>query len=109
MVEDAESVARLLERASAPRSGPPPGPERVVVDDGDARAWVIAPGSGREAADALGASVDAAVRAGPGWRGAPLIASVGVSVLGEDGEDAEALLEAAERSMLAAAAGGTEV
>ncbi len=108
MVEDAESVARLLnEFRAAIRTAA--GAERVVVDDGDARAWVVAPGLGREGADALGASVDAAVRAGPGWRGAPLIASVGVSVLGEDGEHAEALLEAAERSMLAAAAGGTEV
>jgi GGDEF domain-containing protein len=70
---------------------------------------VIAPGVGREAADTLGARVAAAVRASPEWRGAPLLASVGIAVLGEDGEDAEALLEAAERSMLAAAAGGTEV
>jgi GGDEF domain-containing protein len=108
MVEDAESFARLLnEFRAAIRTAA--GAERVVVDDGDARAWVVAPGAGREAADALGASVDAAVRAGPGWRGAPLIASVGVAVLGEDGDDAEALLETAERSMLAAAAGGSEV
>jgi GGDEF domain-containing protein len=85
------------------------GPERVVVDDGEARAWVIAFGADREAAGALGAALAHAVRAGPGWRGAPLLASVGVAVLGEDGDDAEALLDAAERSMLAAAAGGTEI
>ena len=85
------------------------GPQRVVVGDGEARAWVIGPGADREAAAALGASVAAAVRAGPGWRGAPLVASVGVAVLGEDGDDAEALLDAAERSMLTAEAGGTEV
>jgi GGDEF domain-containing protein len=107
MVEDAEVSARTLaDFQSSIRAAA--GGERVL-DDGEARSWVIGYGADREAAAALGARVAAAVRTGPGWRGAPLLASIGIAVLGEDGEDAESLLEAAERSMLAAAAAGTEI
>jgi GGDEF domain-containing protein len=108
MAEDEREAARMVaEFRAAIRSVA--GPGRVVVDDGDARAWMIVPGADRDAARALAASVAGAVRAAPEWRGAPMLASVGVAVLGEDGDDAEVLLDAAERSMLAAAAGGTEI
>jgi GGDEF domain-containing protein len=80
-----------------------------VIDDHEARAWVIAPGAGSDQARALAASIAAAIRGGPRWRGAPLTAALGVAVLGQDGEDAAALIEAAEEAMFAAAAGGIEI
>jgi GGDEF domain-containing protein len=77
----------------------------VLSDAG--RAWVIALGLDRRAADSLAARVVEAVAASEGWRGAPLRAAAGVAVLGEDGEDAAALLAAAEEAkFLAQAAGG---
>jgi GGDEF domain-containing protein len=85
------------------------GPERQVLDDGDARAWVIALGADREQAVELGSQLAAAVRDAAPWRGAPLGASVGVAVLGADGDDAGTLIEAAEQAMFAAAAAGIEV
>jgi GGDEF domain-containing protein len=80
-----------------------------VLDAGDGRAWVIAPGAGREGAGELGARIATAVRDARRWRDAPLVAAVGVAVLGEDGSDAEALIEAADRAMFAAAASGIEI
>jgi hypothetical protein len=45
----------------------------------------------------------------PPWRGAPLRAAVGVGVLGQDGEDAAALIDAADEAVLAATASGIEI
>ncbi|MGH2876010.1 MAG: hypothetical protein ACRDNJ_05425, partial [Solirubrobacteraceae bacterium] len=45
----------------------------------------------------------------PAWRGAPLTATVGVAVLGEDGRTSGELMEAAEEARLDAAAGGVDV
>ena len=42
-------------------------------------------------------------------RGVPLTVNVGLAVLGEDGDEAAALLEAAEESCFAAAASGAVV
>ena len=49
------------------------------------------------------------MRAREPWRGAPLSASVGVAVLGEDGRSAEELIDAAEQARFAAAAEGVDV
>ena len=107
-VEAADECAAVLAAfGDAVRDGT--GPGATVLDAGDGRAWVIAPGAGREGAGELGARIATAVREARRWRDAPLIAAVGVAVLGEDGAAAEALIEAAERAMFAAAASGIEI
>ena len=97
----ASRFGTAVERAAA-------GPGRVVVSGGEARVWVIAPSADRERARALAGEIVSAVRESSEWRGAPLMASVGVALLGEDGEEAQALIDAAEQAMLAAAASGGE-
>jgi GGDEF domain-containing protein len=81
----------------------------ILVSETDGRAWIIARDTGRSEAHALAALVAEAVGNGATWRGAPLIASVGVAVLGEDGHTADALIDAAEEARFAAAASGTDV
>lgn len=83
--------------------------EDILACESDARAWVIARDTGREGAQALAERVGAAVREAPPWRGAPMTVSVGVAVLGEDGRDVTALIDAAEESRFAAAASGVPV
>ena len=80
----------------------------ILVCESDARAWIIARDTDRAGARALGERIAAAVRRAA-WRGAPLAASVGVAVLGEDGRTSGELIEAAEEARFAAAAGGVEV
>jgi GGDEF domain-containing protein len=107
-VEPAEECAAVLARfrAAVHRSARAAG---EVVDDGEARVWVIAPGAGTEEAGALASGIAAGVRNAPHWRGAPLTATLGVAVLGQDGEDAKGLIDAAEEAMFSAAAGGIEI
>ncbi|HET9104360.1 MAG TPA: hypothetical protein VFN55_13480 [Solirubrobacteraceae bacterium] len=81
----------------------------ILVCESNARAWIIARDTGRSGAQALGMRIAAAVRAREPWRGAPLSASVGVAVLGEDGTSADELIEAAEEARFAAAAEGVDV
>jgi GGDEF domain-containing protein len=81
----------------------------ILVCETDARAWVIARDTGRPGAQALGSRISGAVRKSQQWRGAPLVASVGVAVLGEDGRSPSELIEAAEEARFAAAAGGVEI
>ena len=102
-----ECAAVLSEYRGAVRRAA--GAERSVIDDGEARTWVIAPGLDREQAVGLGSRIASSVRDAARWRGVPLGASVGVATLGEDGEDAGALIEAAEEAMFAAAACGIEI
>jgi GGDEF domain-containing protein len=78
----------------------------ILACESDSRAWIIAPGSNRTAAQALGARIEDAVRAEPPWRGAPMTISVGLSVLGEDGRDSATLMDVAEEARFAATAGG---
>ena len=75
----------------------------ILVCESDARAWIIARDTARAGAHALGERIAAAVR-GAAWQGAPLAASVGVAVLGEDGRTSGELIEAAEEARFAAAA-----
>lgn len=102
-----ESAARLERSAAAVRAAVIPS--ELVIADGTARVWVIAPDADRTAAQRLGARVAGAVRDSGSWHGAPLRASVGVAVLDEDAGDAAGLIEAAEEASFAAAAGGIEV
>jgi GGDEF domain-containing protein len=81
----------------------------ILVSETIGRAWIIARDTAGSEAQALGARVAEAVGIGAAWRGAPLMASVGVAVLGEDGETARELIDAAEEARFAAAAGGTDV
>jgi GGDEF domain-containing protein len=78
----------------------------ILVCESDSRAWIIARETARAGAQALGARIAHAVgQAGP-WRGAPLRVSVGVAVLGEDGNDAASLVGAAEEAAYAASSSG---
>ncbi len=81
----------------------------ILVCETDARAWIIARDTGRNGAHALGSRISVAVRESQQWRGAPMIASVGVAVLGEDGRNPSELIEAAEEDRFAAAASGVEL
>ncbi len=58
------------------------------------------------AAQALGSRIVMAVPMEEPWRGAPLTVSVGLAVLGEDGHNAAALIDAAEQGRFAAEASG---
>jgi GGDEF domain-containing protein len=78
----------------------------ILVCESDARAWIIARDTGRDGAHSLGERIAAAVRSTEPWRGAPLVASVGVAVFGEDGRTSGELIEAAEEARFSAEAGG---
>lgn len=104
--ESPEDCAKVVSRfRDAVRAGI--GDAGGTVADGEARVWAIAPRADRERGLALGAAVADAVRAAPPWRGAPMLAAVGIAVLGDDGRDARSLIEAAEEQMFASAAGGS--
>ncbi len=81
----------------------------ILVCETEARAWIIARDTGRSGAQALGSRISEAVRETQPWRGAPMAASVGVAVLGEDGRSTSELIEAAEEARFAAAASGIDI
>ncbi|MDO8186706.1 diguanylate cyclase, partial [Conexibacter sp. CPCC 205706] len=81
----------------------------LVASDHQGRAWVIAPGVGRAGAIALAERIGAGVENGESWRGAPLAATIGFAVYGEDGRDAATLIDRAEEAMLAATAAGARI
>jgi GGDEF domain-containing protein len=81
----------------------------ILVSETVGRAWIIARDTERSEAHALAERVADAVGNGVAWHGAPLIASVGVAVLGENGATADELIDAAEEARFAAAASGTDV
>jgi GGDEF domain-containing protein len=78
----------------------------VLACETDSRAWIIARDTGRAGAQALGSRIATSVPAEESWRGAPLTVSVGLAVLGEDGYNAAALIDAAEQMRFAAEASG---
>lgn len=80
----------------------------LVAADHHGRAWVIAPAVGRAGAIALAERIGAGVEQGE-WRGAPLAATIGFAVYGEDGRDAVTLIERAEEAMLSASAAGVPI
>jgi GGDEF domain-containing protein len=81
----------------------------ILACETDTRAWVVARDTMRAGAQSLGGRIAGAVQAAEPWRGAPLTVTVGVAVLGEDGQDREALMGAAEQDRFAASASGTPV
>jgi hypothetical protein len=81
----------------------------LVASDRQGRAWVIAPSVGRAGAIALAERIGAGVEHGEHWRGAPLAATIGFAVYGEDGRDAATLIDRAEEAMLAASAAGVRI
>jgi len=81
----------------------------LVASDRQGRAWVIAPAVGRAGAIALAERIGAGVEHGEHWRGAPLAATIGFAVYGEDGRDAATLIDRAEEAMLAASAAGLRI
>jgi GGDEF domain-containing protein len=81
----------------------------ILVAESESRAWIIARETGRGGAQALGARISAAVREGAPWRGAPMVASIGVAVLGEDGRTSSELIDSAEESRFAAEANGVDL
>jgi GGDEF domain-containing protein len=78
----------------------------VLAAETDSRAWIIARDTGRAGAQALGSRIANVVPAEESWRGAPLAVSVGVAVLGEDGNNATTLIDVAEQTRFAAEASG---
>jgi GGDEF domain-containing protein len=81
----------------------------ILFCETDARAWVIARDTGRAGAQVLGSRISVAVRERQQWRGMPMVASVGVAVLGEDGRSPSDLIGAAEEARFGAAASGVEI
>ena len=81
----------------------------ILVSESEARAWIIARDTARGDAHALGERIAVAVRSSARWQGAPLVASVGLAVSGEDGDTSGELIEAAEEARFAAAASGADV
>ena len=78
----------------------------VLACETGSRAWIIARDTGRAGAQALGTRIADAVPSAHSWRGAPLTVSVGLAVLGEDGNNAASLIDAAEQTRFAAEASG---
>ena len=78
----------------------------VLACETDSRAWIIARDTGRAGAQALGTRIVTSVPGEGSWRGAPLAVTVGLAVLGEDGHNAAALIDAAEQTRFAAEASG---
>jgi GGDEF domain-containing protein len=81
----------------------------ILASETETRVWIIARDTGRAGGLALGSRIASAVRAAEPWRGAPMVVSVGLAVLGEDGRDAAGLINAAEEAKYFAAANGVEV
>lgn len=79
----------------------------ILVSERGTRTWIIVPEAGRREARALGSRISSAVAQREPWRGAPLVASIGVAVLGEDGSTASELIGAAEEARFAASARGS--
>jgi GGDEF domain-containing protein len=81
----------------------------ILASESETRAWILARDTGRAGAQALALRIAGMVRAAPEWRGAPLSVTIGIAVLGEDGTDAESLIESAEEERFAASASGVGV
>jgi GGDEF domain-containing protein len=81
----------------------------ILVQETASRAWVIARDTARAGAPTRGARIAESVGDTSSQGGSPLVASVGVAVLGEDGIDCAQLMEAAEEARFAASARGIEV
>ena len=81
----------------------------AAVREGEGRVWIVAGGLERATAETLAERVAAAVWGLPEWRGAPPAASVGIGIVGEDGDDVGEVVGAAEEARFAALAEGVAV
>jgi GGDEF domain-containing protein len=81
----------------------------ILASEADGRAWVIARDTSRAGAQALGRRIAQGVGDAAPFGGAPLVATVGIALLGEDGLTADELIEAAEEARFDASARGIEV
>jgi GGDEF domain-containing protein len=80
-----------------------------LVEENDTRVWVLSIDSGSDAAREHAQRIaDAVGRLAP-WHGVPPAVAIGVAVLGEHAQTAEALIEAAEEARYAASAAGVPV
>jgi hypothetical protein len=95
-----EALRRVLTAAVA-RDG-------TVICEAPGPAWIVCDGASRLLAQRVAERIAAGV-AEVRWRGAPVGVSAGIAVLGDDGDTATALLDAAESAALAAAARGIEI
>jgi GGDEF domain-containing protein len=120
LLTELEDADRVIASASPERAGAAFGDfvaalrrvlrrQDILVWESDARAWVIARETSRAGAHSLGMRIAEAVGESTGLSGAPLVASVGVAVLGEDGLSSGELIDAAEEARFAASARGVEV
>jgi GGDEF domain-containing protein len=81
----------------------------ILVAESGIRAWIVARDTSRAGAQALAARVAEAVREAEPWRGAPMVVSLGIAVLREDGFDVASLIDAAEEARFTASASGVSV
>ncbi|HLI61097.1 MAG TPA: diguanylate cyclase [Solirubrobacteraceae bacterium] len=120
LLAELEDADRIAVSAGAERAGEAFGEfsravrralrrQDILVQETAARAWVIARQTARAGAHSLGARIAESVGETSSLSGSPLVASVGVAVLGEDGVDSAQLMEAAEEARFAASARGIEV
>ncbi len=120
LLAEMEDAERIAVSAGADRAGEAFGEfalavrralrrQDILVQETSSRAWVIARGTARAGAHSLGARIAESVGETSSVGGSPLVASVGVAVLGEDGIDCAQLMEAAEEARFAASARGIEV
>lgn len=78
----------------------------ILALEYEGRAWIIARGTGRVAARVLASRIADTISGLSAPHGVPLRVSAGVAILGEDGQDADALIDIAEQERFAAAARG---
>lgn len=106
---ETEADARLTLGEFAPAVRGAVRRQDILACESGTRAWIVARDTERAGAEAIGAAINEALGSRRPWRGAALVASVGVAVLGEDGATAEELIEAAEEARFAAVAKGISV
>jgi GGDEF domain-containing protein len=81
----------------------------ILASETHGRAWVIARDTSRVGAQALAKRIAEGVGEASPFGGAPLVATVGIALLGEDGLSSDELIEAAEEARFDASARGVEI
>jgi GGDEF domain-containing protein len=102
---EVDELLEALERALAAELRPA---DQLLAEE-PGRYWVTAPDTGPAVGKLLAERLADAASAAVSHAGAPLTVSIGVASCPEDGDDAEAISERADRAMFAARAAGTPV
>jgi GGDEF domain-containing protein len=102
---EVDELLEALERALAAELRPA---DQLLAEE-PGRYWVTAPDTGPAVGKLLAERLADAASAAVSHAGAPLTVSIGVASCPEDGDDADALSERADRAMFAARAAGTPV